>query len=475
MSDVKDLAKKIEDIAEDVSKYYVLRSNLNSFLEGLKGLGVRDAAKKKKEMLKGRTEQEWISFYEEYIAQQLTEIKTLNDSIVASLKGEDLVPVPFRRQLAPGTVVQPAQAEVVDEVPPAPAFAEVSSPSIPPPIVPSKGFVSLDKKTKERYLKELNVELAYLRSLVPSELSKKKVILSDYTLYKSSPFGNYANRLFENYSLKISRDYPQFYNSLSHNLRAGDIKVLSKTYISMMFLSSLIAFFASFLIGVVLINQILPFRIVLGFLVAIMFSVGTFVLMYLYPSMVANSRKRRIKDDLPFVVLHMAAVAGSGAQPISMFNLILSSKEYKGVEGEIKKIVNYVNLFGYNLTTALRAVSITTPSTDFKDLLNGLVTTIESGGDLKAFLTSKADEVMTNYKLERKKYVETLGTYSDVYTGILIAAPLLFFITLAIIRMFGTDLMGVSISTIASIGTYGLIPILNIGFILFLNMIQPST
>jgi flagellar protein FlaJ len=191
--------------------------------------------------------------------------------------------------------------------------------------------------------------------------------------------------------------------------------------------------------------------------------------------MVANSRKRHIKDDLPFVVLHMAAVAGSGAQPIAMFNLILSSGEYKGVEGEIKKIVNYVNLFGYNLTTALRAVAITTPSNDFRDLMNGLVTTIESGGDLKSFLSAKADEIMTNYKLERKKYVETLGTYSDVYTGVLIAAPLLFFITLAIIRMFGTDLMGVSISTIASVGTYGLIPLMNVGFIIFLNIIQPNT
>ena len=45
----------------------------------------------------------------------------------------------------------------------------------------------------------------------------------------------------------------------------------------------------------------------------------------------------------------MAAVAGSGAQPIAMFNLVLSSEEYKGIRDEIKKIVNYVNLFGYDI------------------------------------------------------------------------------------------------------------------------------
>ncbi len=466
MSEVKDLAKKIEDIADDVSKYYVLRSNLNSFIKSLKGLSQAESAKRKKEVLKGRSEGEWISFYDNYILQQLTEIKTLNDSMTAALKDGNLTTTPFRRQLVP---------ESAEKIQATSGFVQVKYPEIPLSIVPSKGFVSLDNRTKKRYLRELNVELDYLRSLVPSELSKKKVILSDYTLYQSSPYGKYANRFFENYSLKVSKNYPQFDNNLSHNLRAADIKVLSKTYISMMFLSSLIGFFISFLFAVFLIDTIIPFRIVFGFLIAIMFAVGVFIFMYVYPSIVASSRKRHIRDDLPFVVLHMAAVAGSGAQPISMFNLILSSREYSGVEGEIKKIVNYVNLFGYNLTTALRAVSITTPSEDFRDLLNGLVSSIESGGELKAFLTSKADETMTNYRLERRKYVETLETYSDIYTSVLIAAPLLFFITLAIIRMFGTDFMGMSISTIAMIGTYGLIPALNVGFLLFLNMVQPSS
>ncbi|MFH1210347.1 MAG: type II secretion system F family protein [archaeon] len=475
MSDVKDFAKKIEDLAEDVSKYYALRSNLITFLNSLKGLSEREVAKKKKDFLKGKSEQEWLSFYDDYIVQQLSEIKSVNESILSMLTGtppiaprprsvanmEDL-PLPdgpqLRCEVAPPVVQQVKQGNVV-----------------PQSVVPTKRFISLDKRTKERYIKEYHIEVEYLKSMVPSEISKKKVILTDYTVYKSSPYGNYSNRLFENFSMQLTKQYPQFFDNLAHNLRAADLKVLSKTYVSMMLLTSLIAFFASFLLAFVLVNNIIIFRFALGVLMAVMGACGAFIFMYLYPTMVANSRKRHIKDDLPFVVLHMAAVAGSGAQPIAMFNLILSSGEYKGVEGEIKKIVNYVNLFGYNLTTALRAVAITTPSNDFRDLLNGIVTTIESGGDLKSFLNAKADEIMTNYKLERKKYVETLGTYSDVYTGVLIAAPLLFFITLAIIRMFGTDLMGVSISTIASLGTYGLIPLMNVGFIIFLNIIQPNT
>ena len=83
----------------------------------------------------------------------------------------------------------------------------------------------------------------------------------------------------------------------------------------------------------------------------------------------------------------MGAIAGSGASPISIFNLILNSGEYKGLEGEIRKIVNYVNLFGYDLSTALKAVSLTTPSQEFKDLLTGIIASTETGGDLKSYLS----------------------------------------------------------------------------------------
>ena len=85
-----------------------------------------------------------------------------------------------------------------------------------------------------------------------------------------------------------------------------------------------------------------------------------------------------------------------------------------------------------------------------------------------------AEDTMNTYRLERKKYVETLSTYSDIYTGILIAAPLLFMVTLAIINILGGVIAGLSVGTLALFGTYIVIPFLNIVFILFLNIVQPE-
>ena len=168
----------------------------------------------------------------------------------------------------------------------------------------------------------------------------------------------------------------------------------------------------------------------------------------------------------------MSAVAGSGAQPISIFELIADSKEYPELRKEIKKILNYTNLFGYNLTNALRNVAATTPSKELKELLNGMISTIETGGDLKDYLKEKAADTLNTYKLDRKKQVEALSTYSEVYTALLIASPLLLLITFAIINSIGGKIAGLPVTTAAWIGILVFLPMLNIGFMIFVSSSQ---
>ena len=59
---------------------------------------------------------------------------------------------------------------------------------------------------------------------------------------------------------------------------------------------------------------------------------------------------------------------------------------------------------------------------------------------------------------------------SDVYTGLLIAAPLIFMLMLALINVIGVK---VSTLTLGVIGI-GAIIALNIGFIIFLQISQPA-
>ena len=117
----------------------------------------------------------------------------------------------------------------------------------------------------------------------------------------------------------------------------------------------------------------------------------------------------------------MSAVAGSGAHPLKIFELIVDSGEYKEIGEEFKKILNYLNLFGYSLSTSLRTVAMNNPSSDLKELLNGMASTVETGGDIKAYLYDKSNDALVRYRLQQRKHLESLQAYSEVYVGILIA------------------------------------------------------
>ncbi|MEK6937172.1 MAG: type II secretion system F family protein [Nanoarchaeota archaeon] len=412
--------KKQLDIYEDYKEKGLKK------IDGLKKANDTDELKK---FLGGKTEEEWKKYYDDFILKINERIKFLETQTAQDTTNETVF--------------------------------------------------FLDKKTKERFLQETKSE-DYVISRIKKKLRKKEEIKEEiaYTIYKPTAFGTTANLFVENLTLYLTKEYPKFFSDLSLLLRLGDIKMLSKTYISIALFSSILSSLGFFLLYLVY-TAASGGNILLGLVKAVPFSFLVLLitpgLFYIYPYTSIGNRKKAIKNDLPFVIIHMAAVAGSGASPASIFNLILNSGEYKGLEGEIKKVVNYVNLFGYDLSTALKAVSMTTPSQEFKDLLTGITATTEGGGDLRAYLSSKAADALNTYRLERKKYVESLATYSDMYTGVLIAAPLLFMTTLAIINVIGGSIGSLSVATISVIGTYVVIPFLNIIFIVFLSMIQPET
>ena len=338
------------------------------------------------------------------------------------------------------------------------------------------------KKTQQAELQALNISRRDIRKIIKRK-DKVKGGAKDikYTVYEQSAFGKLANTFFENLSLYLTKKIPSFYPQLKNSLKRAGIPIMSSTYVSIILFSSTLAFIGILIGAFIALSMTSGFtlqNIAVSFVKAIGLAVVAFIvtalITYIYPNIVISSRKKAIKNDLPFLIIHMAAVAGSGAQPISLFNLVLDSGEYKGLEKEIKKIVNYVNLFGYDLTSALRAVAKTTPSVEFRELLTGIVSTLETGGDLKLYLNSKAEDALTTYKLDRKRYVESLQTYSDIYTSVLIAAPLLFIVTLAIINLLGGKVGPFDAKTLAMFGTFAAIPFLNIGFFIFLNLVQPG-
>ena len=430
MSKVENYLKKKKRLLEDLDYF---KKKKDGFFKNIK-----DKTKREK-LLEGRNEIYWEKYFNKKTYDLLSDIEELNNQVAESL---------FEK-------LEVGKEEVL-----------------------SMGkFGKLSKKQKKEYIKELKLKDYELQKALRGreKVSSKEI---KYTLYQTTKYGKIANYFVEKLTLYFNYKYPNFFKYEHNALKSAGIKILSKTYDSIVIFSSILTFLVV-LLGVLLFSLVLNAGVVPSLVRGVSFAflacIVMFTFLYYYPSVVVGSRNRAIKNDLPFVIIHMAAVAGSGAQPISMFNLVLSTGEYKGLEGEIKKIVNYVNLFGYSLTNSLRAVAATTPSREFRELLTGIIATVETGGDLKSYLKGKAKDALDTYKLDRKKYTDTLATYSDIYTGAFIAAPLLFLVTLAIINVIGGQLGVFDVKTLAMIGTFGVIPFLNVAYMVFLSIMQPET
>jgi len=349
------------------------------------------------------------------------------------------------------------------------------------PIAPEKkeletnsiSFKKLTDKNKKQFMKELNISDSELKNFIKNykNTNVKELKKIDYTIYKPSSLGEFANKLMKKTADNLIVKYPNFFKPMFGNFLTVEMELLSRSYVSMMLLFTLLSFPGSLLFFLIL-NFAFKLNIGLIILISFLCTILTFVGFYFYPASLIGQKGKKIKLELPFALVHMSAVAGSGAQPLSIFELIAESEEYPELRKEIKKIMNYVNLFGYNLSNALRNVSNTTASPEFKELLNGMISTIETGGDLKGYLKEKADDALNIYRLDRKKQIEALATYSEVYTSILIAAPLLLLVTFAIINSIGGKIGGLDVKTVAWVGIAGILPVLNVGFMFFVNASQ---
>ncbi|MFP4116423.1 MAG: type II secretion system F family protein [Candidatus Aenigmatarchaeota archaeon] len=266
--------------------------------------------------------------------------------------------------------------------------------------------------------------------------------------------------------------------SLKQGLQKSDLGILYRTYASMMLMTSLLVFLALFCVSVpvslFLLGKTPAYSLVMGFGASTLSASLAFIFVYYYPIQKSKSRAKSIKNNLPFAINHMAAIASSKVPPYVIFKLLAEFEEYGQVSREAQKIVRDVDVFGHDITTALKQAAGRTPSKEFQEFLSGLISVEETGGNLVEFLEVQADEAMFDYKQKRKRYLDSLSTYADFYTAVLIAAPLFLVAVLTIMSMVGGEVLGMNIEDAMTLGIYGAIPLMNTAFIAFIHFTQPE-
>ncbi len=279
------------------------------------------------------------------------------------------------------------------------------------------------------------------------------------------------------YFYKLAEKYEEKFSHLHPQLVSADIRMLLKTWLSILFFTTLLAFIVSFgttlLLGLILGFDIIVL-IVMVLFVPVLAASFTFIFFYLYPLYKKNRIKKNIETNLPFALTHMSALASSGLSPEHIFDMMVGFREYGEISSQARLIVRNMKAFGMSSSEAIKGIAARTPSQNFRHVLIGIQTTTEKGGDLVHYLNELAEKAVLEYRMRRETYLKTLEMYADLYTTVLVAAPLMLLVVLAIMGMIGGDVFGFSVDQLMFLITWVILPVLNVFFIAFIELTYPG-
>jgi len=284
----------------------------------------------------------------------------------------------------------------------------------------------------------------------------------------------FATLLFGGLADKCSKTF----SFLRENLRAAEIRMSFRSYVSATFLTTILTYFlsAAFLYFYFSFMIPIPFpsNLLYIFSFSSVFSLICFLALLFSPYQRKQWRKRNIETNLPFALTHMGAIAEAGVPPSLIFRLISKFEEYGELAKEMKKVVRNMDIFGLDPLRAVREVAKRTPSQQLRQVLMGLVTTIQSGGDVRTYLKNAGERSLFEWRIRRQRFVQQLTTYAEFYTGLLIAAPLFIISLFAVMNLVpgARTIGGFEILNLMELSIYIILPVLNTGFLMLLKGVE---
>lgn len=190
------------------------------------------------------------------------------------------------------------------------------------------------------------------------------------------------------------------------------------------------------------------------------------------PYLQVGSKVSSIKSSLSLAILSMSSIAESGAPPETMFHTSALKSDSPELSKEFDKLNGFLEL-GYSLPQAIDQLCLQTPSPDLKKFLLELKSSLESGGSLSEFMKKKAEHAQFTYRLLLDNMNKKAETFGDIYSAIVIAGPLFLFSAIMLLGMIGGGgFAGMSIETLMVLGVFGLVPAINIIFIIILQYVE---
>jgi archaeal flagellar protein FlaJ len=262
-------------------------------------------------------------------------------------------------------------------------------------------------------------------------------------------------------------------------LQRAHITLRPEVYLAYAYYNMLAAFAASAAVVLVLYVFVafgalaLPTPFLLGAgLVPFVLPVMIYLVAHALPDVRAASRARDIDAKLPYALNYIASLASVGVTPDRIFASLARQPLYGEVAAEAAWISRDLRLLGHDLMTALTRAIDRSPSLKFQDFLQGAITALASGENLKLYFLSKSHQFVQDNRQAQRRFLDNLGVLAESYVTVVVAAPLLLLVLLSVMVLFGGG--GSNMLRTGYVLILVLLPLAMAGFALAIKYVTPE-
>ncbi|MGI0081896.1 MAG: type II secretion system F family protein [Nitrosopumilaceae archaeon] len=271
--------------------------------------------------------------------------------------------------------------------------------------------------------------------------------------------------------------FPRFI-FLEKKLRSAAMPVPFEAYVCGMVLLTVVAGVIGLVTGIVIsiAVRIQPpeFGMLLPFILGSAFSQATFGIMYMLPKMSAGVRAKKISEELPYFLGYMATLASSGLTLEGIFKTIAKEQTNEHIVADARYMARNIDVLGMDIITAINDLIRRSPPGPYTELLEGLISAVQSGGDLKEYFIATAKVQLEEKKLLLRKMTSNLGMVAEMYTILLVVFPLMAIIMLSIMAIMTPNLGGMSLPVLMNLLTYAFVPIFGIMMLIMMDSMIPK-
>ncbi|MFC4543817.1 type II secretion system F family protein [Halosolutus amylolyticus] len=197
---------------------------------------------------------------------------------------------------------------------------------------------------------------------------------------------------------------------------------------------------------------------------------GTYWLRWWYPTYAADARARRIESGLPSTVAFIYALSRSGMEFPKVIRIVAAQRgTYGATAAEFEVAVRNMDTFGMDVISAVQEMGRRSPSPQFREFSENLVSVLQSGHSLSDFLERQYHDYQEESESQQEQMLELLATLAEAYVTVLVAGPL-FLITILVI-------IGIAVGDTLDplqVLIYLILPFGNLAFVIYLSMITDS-